>query len=210
MTTESARERPHLVLASGSRTRREMMKSAGLFFSVVPADVDEVAMREALAAEHGDDVVPAEDVAEILACAKAEAVSAAHPEALVIGADQVLDCEGEIFAKPAGPQSARQQLLRLRGRAHKLHSAVAIARGGEMVWAHVDTAELVMRDFTPRFLEDYLALAGDEVAGSVGAYRIEGPGLQLFERVDGDFFTILGMPMLPLLAKLRSLGVVAS
>ncbi len=202
--------RPHLILASGSRTRRDMLKAAGVFFSVETADVDEAAMRDALAAEHGDDIVPPEDVAEILACAKAEAVSGANPAALVIGADQVLEFEGDIFAKPADIAAARDQLLRLRGRSHRLHSAVAIARAGDTVWAHVDTAELVMRDFSPRFLDDYLATVGDRVATSVGAYQIEGPGLQLFERVDGDHFTILGMPMLPLLSELRRLGVVAS
>ncbi|MBL8567142.1 MAG: Maf family protein [Hyphomicrobiaceae bacterium] len=202
--------RPHLILASGSRTRRDMLKAAGVFFSVQTADVDEVAMRDALAAEHGDDIVPPEDVAEILACAKAEAVSAAHPDALVIGADQVLELEGEIFAKPADMEAAREQLLRLRGRAHKLHSAVAIAKAGDTLWAHLDTAELAMRDFSPRFLDDYLAAAGDKVATSVGAYQIEGLGVQLFERVDGGHFTILGMPLLPLLTELRRIGAVAT
>lgn len=201
-------EAPPVVLASGSAARRQMLSAAGLAFSVEVADVDEAAMRAALAAEHGDDIVPPEDVAGILAAAKAEAVSLRNPGALVIGADQVLAFRGQVFAKPADVAAAREQLATLRGASHQLLSAVTIARDGESIFATVDTAELAMREFSDAFLDAYLAAAGADVLVSVGAYQIEGLGLQLFERIDGDFYTILGMPLLPLLAELRRRGAV--
>lgn len=200
---------PRVVLASGSRARREMLAAAGVTFSVRAADIDEAAMRASLVAEHGDDIVPPEDVAEILAIAKAEAVSALDPDALVIGADQVLAFHAEIFAKPGDVATAATQLRRLRGATHRLYSAVAVVRGGEMVFAHVDTAYLTMREFTDQFLESYLSGAGEEVTSTVGAYQLEGAGIQLFEAIDGDYFTILGMPLLPLLGELRRHGAIA-
>ena len=198
-----------VILASGSKARRDMLIAAGVVFEIQAADIDEAAMRASLEAEHGDDIVPPEDVAEILAIAKAEAVSALHPDALVIGADQVLALHGEIFAKPADVAAAKAQLERLRGATHRLYSAVAVVRGGEMLFAHVDAAYLTMREFSDDFLAAYLAQAGEAVTSSVGAYQLEGLGIQLFEAIDGDYFTILGMPLLLLLGELRRHGVIA-
>jgi septum formation protein len=185
-----------------------MLEAAGLSFAVSPADLDERAIRETLSA--GDTQVDPADVAEVLARAKAEAVSRAHPEAIVIGADQVLALGDEIFEKPAGLDGARAHLEKLSGRTHQLHSAVVLARAGEVIWAHVDTASLTMRAFTAAFLDDYLSRAGPVVCESVGAYQLEGLGVQLFERIEGDYFTILGLPLLPLLDELRLRKVIAS
>lgn len=200
---------PRLILASGSRARRDMLSAAGVTFTVQAADIDEAAMRSSLAAEHGDDIVPPEDVAEILAIAKAEAVSAIHPEAFVIGSDQVLALHDEIFTKPEDAAAAKAQLERLRGATHRLYSAVALVRGGEVLFAEVDAAYLTMRNFSDTFLAAYLTRVGDAVTSSVGAYQLESAGIQLFEAVDGDYFTILGMPLLPLLGELRRQGVIA-
>jgi len=191
-----------ILLASSSATRQRLLKSAGIEFKAISSCVDEAVVRETLA-ENGEPTVEPGDLAEILARAKAEDVSARHPEAVVIGADQVLSCGGEIFTKPASFDAARDTLLALRGRSHQLHSAVVIAENGETQWAHVDVADLWMRDFSAAFLGRYLALVGDDALDSVGAYQIEGPGIQLFERIEGDFFSILGLPLLPLFRELR-------
>lgn len=198
-----------IILASGSHARRTMLKAAGVAFTVEPADVDEDAIRSALAADDGTAQQEPGDVAEILACAKAEAVGALHPQAAVIGSDQVLALDDEILTKPLDEAAARRQLERLRGRRHLLHSAVSLAVGGKVVWSHVDTAAMDMRDFSPEFLETYMVRAGRLVLGSVGAYHMEGLGIQLFERIEGDYHTVLGMPLLPLLAELRARGLLA-
>ena len=203
----SERAANRLVLASGSRSRRQMLEAAGLAVTIAPADLDEGAIRETLSA--GDSTVEPADVAEVLARAKAETVSRAHMDAIVIGADQVLALGDDIFEKPAGLDGARRHLMRLRGRTHQLHSAVVLAQAGEIVWAHVDTASLTMRAFSPGFLDDYLSRAGSVVCESVGAYQLEGQGVQLFERIEGDYFTILGLPLLPLLAELRLRRMIA-
>ena len=195
-----------LILASGSGARRQMMEAAGLVFEVVPADVDEVAIRDTLRA--GNSGIEPADVAEVLARAKAEMVSAAHPDALVIGADQVLALGDQIFEKPADLDAARDSLLVLRGKTHQLHSAVVLAENGETVWSASDVAHMGVRAFTPEFLGAYLATAGEKICSSVGAYQLEGLGVQLFEKIEGDYFTILGMPLLPLLGELRARGVV--
>lgn len=197
-----------LVLASGSRSRRQMLDAAGLTFDIAPADVDERAIRETLQA--GDSGIEPADVAEVLARAKAETISRQHPDALVIGADQVLALDDEIFEKPPDLAGARRHLQKLRNRTHQLHSAVVLARNGEVVWAHVDTASLTMHAFSADFLETYLTLAGTVICDSVGAYQLEGLGVQLFERIEGDYFTILGLPLLPLLAELRARKVISS
>jgi len=201
-------ERKSLVLASGSRTRQAMLAGAGLTFRAEAADVDEAALRGVLLTEN-EGIDPG-DVAKVLARAKAEAVSRLYPDALVIGADQVLACEGVLFEKPADMEGARQSLLRLRGKAHQLLSAVVLAEDGHIVWTHTQTAELVMRPFSMAFLTEYVARTGSQIMDSVGAYQLEGLGIQLFERIEGDYFTILGLPLLALLGELRARGEVAA
>ncbi|AWJ84011.1 septum formation protein Maf [Azospirillum sp. TSH58] len=196
---------PTVVLASGSRTRAEMLERAGVRVTLAPAAVDEEEIKLAARAEGA----PVEDVAEALAELKAQRVTRKHPGALVIGADQMLDCEGRWFDKPADRDAARTQLQDLRGRTHRLVSCAVVIRDGERLWHHVDRARLTMRPFSDAFLDSYLNAAGDDVLGSVGAYHLEGLGAQLFHRVDGDFFTILGLPLLPLLGFLRVHGVIA-
>ncbi|WP_428521593.1 Maf-like protein [Roseibium sp.] len=193
-----------LVLASGSKIRAELMRNAGLTIDVDPASVDERAV-EAPLLEAG---FPPEDLASVLAEAKANDVSARRSGDLVIGADQILAFEGERRTKPDDMEAARRQLLSFSGKTHELLSAVVISKDGEAIWRHVSTARLTMRTLSPAFVGHYLAEAGDDVLSSVGAYQLEGLGLQLFEKIDGDYFTILGLPMLPLLAQLRELGVI--
>ena len=190
-----------IVLASGSTARAQMLHAAKIPFDVVPANVDEDAIREALKADC-EEIDPA-DLAEVLARAKAEEVSARRPDALVIGADQVLVLGGEIFTKAADAIEAAGALRRLRGSTHELHSAVVIAGNGATEWSLVDTAFMTMRDVSESFLAAYLHEAGDALTACVGCYQIEGPGIELFEKIEGDYFTILGLPLLPLLAELR-------
>ncbi|KAA0682866.1 nucleoside triphosphate pyrophosphatase [Roseomonas genomospecies 6] len=196
---------PAVVLASGSRTRAEMLERAGVRVTLAPAAVDEEEIKLAARAEGA----PVEDVAEALAELKAQRVTRKHPGALVIGADQMLECEGRWFDKPADRAAARAQLQELRGRTHRLVSCAVVIRDGERLWHHVDRARLTMRPFSDAFLDSYLAASGDDVLQSVGAYHLEGLGAQLFHRVEGDFFTILGLPLLPLLGFLRVHGVIA-
>ena len=149
-------------------------------------------------------------IADLLAELKALKVSGRHAGALVIGADQVLTCEGRFFSKPETVAAAREQLLQLAGRAHVLSSAVCVARDGAIVWRDVQEARLTMRAFSDTFLDAYLAQAGADILGGVGAYHVEGLGIQLFSRIDGDTFTILGLPLLPLLDFLRTHGMVGA
>ena len=197
-----------VILASGSWSRRQLLEAAGVTFTAVPADVDERAIRETL--QDGDNEIDPADVAEVLARAKAEHVSQAHPDAIVIGSDQILALGDEIFEKPPDMAGARNHLTKLRGRTHQLHCGVVLAQGGATIWSHVDTASLTMRSFTPAFLDAYLDGAGPSICASVGAYQLEGMGIQLFERIEGDYFTILGLPLLPLLGALREREVLAS
>lgn len=195
-----------LVLASGSAARRALLAAAGVDVAIRPADLDEAAIRDRMLAEDAD--VSHESIARALAAAKAGSISAAEPGAIVIGADQVLSFEGRMLDKPRSIAEARAHLLALRGKTHALHSAVALARDGSILWQHTATARLALRAFGEAALDAYLARAGDAVTTSVGAYQIEGPAIQLFEAVDGDHTTILGMPLLPLLAELRRREVV--
>lgn len=195
-----------LILASASPARRTVLENAGLAFAVEPAEVDEAEVKSAMRAQGA----AAADVAAALAERKARAVARAHPDALVIGADQMLTCEGRWYDKPADLAAARRQLARLRGRTHELVSAVVAVSEGERAWRHIDRARLTMRPFSDAFLDDYLARMGDEALSSVGAYRLEGLGAQLFTRIEGDFFSILGLPLLPLLAFLRERGEVVA
>jgi septum formation protein len=191
-----------LVLASGSRIRATLLANARLDFTVDPATVDERAV-EAPLLEAG---FPPEDIAQVLAEAKALDVAGRRPQDLVIGADQVLGLGNARFTKPADMEAARRQLLDLSGKTHELHSAVVLARGDEVLWRHVSTARLTMRALSPAEIGRYLALAGDAVLSSVGCYQLENVGVRLFERIEGDYFTILGLPLLPLLGELRALG----
>ncbi|KAA0580260.1 septum formation protein Maf [Azospirillum sp. B21] len=194
---------PVLVLASGSRTRAAMLEQAGVSAILDKPLIDEDEVKAAGRAEG----VPADAVAEALAELKAQRITRRHPGALVVGADQMLECEGRWFDKPADRAAARAQLLDLRGKTHRLVSCAVVVRNGERMWHKVDSARLTMRNFTEDFLDDYLDRVGDDVLHSVGAYQLEGLGAQLFQRVEGDFFTILGLPLLPLLGFLRVHGV---
>ena len=191
-----------LVLASGSVHRRELLQNAGLRFAVDPSTLDERAV-EAPLAESG---AAPDDVALILAEAKAADVSERHPGALVIGADQTLALGDRRFHKPADMEAARRTLLQLSGQTHQLSSAVALVRDGETLWRHVETARITFRELSPALIGRYLAEVGDAALSSVGAYQVERQGIQLMERIEGDFFTIIGLPVLPLLAELRRQG----
>ncbi len=194
---------PVLVLASGSRTRAAMLEQAGVSAVLDKPLVDEDEVKAAGRAEG----VSADIVAEALAELKAQRITRRHPGALVVGADQMLECEGRWFDKPADRAAARAQLLDLRGKTHRLVSCAVVVRDGERMWHRIDSARLTMRNFSEAFLDDYLDRVGDDVLHSVGAYQLEGLGAQLFHRVEGDFFTILGLPLLPLLGFLRVHGV---
>jgi septum formation protein len=198
----------HLILASASAARKAMLTAAGLNFECVPAQINEAAIKAEML-RSAPNVEPS-DVAARLAADKAVAVSAQFPKALVIGSDQVLALRNRIISKAATLGEAKTMLEQLRGRTHELVSGVALAQGGRVLWDGIDSAELTMRNFSDEFLTMYLANAGQRILGSVGCYELEGFGLQLFESVEGDYFTILGMPLLALLAELRNSGVVMS
>ncbi len=197
---------PRIVLASASTARRAVLEAAGLRFEALPAAVDEAEIKAAAQAEG----IPPADAALMLADAKAERIARRDPEALVIGCDQLLVCEGAWFDKPADLPAARTQLQALRGRTHDLVTAVVCHRHGHRVWQHVAVPRMTMRDFSDAFLDAYLAAEGEVLTRSVGAYRLEGPGAQLFARIQGDQPAILGLPLLPLLAFLRQHGVLAT
>jgi len=192
-----------LVLASRSEARGKILAAAGLPFEVRPAELDERAVEAEL---NPPDAAAA---ARLLARAKAEAVAKTAPGRLVLGADQTLARGDQRFSKPADRAEAAEQLRALRGRTHELHSALALVNGGAVLYSHVDTARLTMRDFSDAFLDDYLDMMGNHALASVGGYQLEGIGIHLFERVEGDYFTILGLPLLPLLAFLREKGLIA-
>lgn len=193
-----------IILGSGSRFRRQLLENAGLAVEVDRPQLDE---RVAERAVEGSGLTPPE-LAEILAEAKAAEVSARNPGRLVVGCDQTMSLEDRLFHKPEDMEAARRHLLALSGRTHELHSAVVLARDGETIWRHVSTARLTMRELDPAFIGRHLARVGAKALESVGAYQIEGEGIQLFEAVEGDHFTIVGLPLLPLLAELRRLGAI--
>jgi septum formation protein len=193
-----------IVLASGSPARRTLLANAGIAFAVEPSTVDERAVEAPLIARGAS---PAE-IASALAEAKAVEVSRRIPQALVIGADQTLDCDGHRGTKSESLAEARTQLQRLAGRSHQLHSAVAVARDGAVAWRLRDSATLTMRPLSAAEIDAYLARVGETVLKSVGVYQLEGEGIRLFERIEGDYFTILGLPLLPLLAYLRGEGAI--
>jgi septum formation protein len=189
-------ERP-LLLASKSESRRALLAAAAIPIEVLPADIDERAIEAKAGA-----LLPGE-LAALLACEKACTVAAGNPERLVLGADQTLALGRQLFSKPAALSAARDQLRALRGKTHELHSALALARDGKVLFEHRETARLTMRAFSDDFLEAYLQAAGAAVLASVGAYQVERIGIQLFEHVEGDHFTILGLPLIALLDYLR-------
>ena len=187
-----------LILASQSRARQTLLANAGIDFEAIPADIDERAVQQ----ESGS-TAPGE-IAALLAREKALFVSAKYPDRFVVGADQTLALGSRLFSKPAGRAQAAEQLRGLAGGTHELHSAVAVARDGKIMFADVSVARMTMRKLSEADIEAYLDEAGEAVTSSVGAYQLEGLGVHLFERIEGDHFTILGLPLLPLLAFLRS------
>ncbi|MGE0724727.1 MAG: nucleoside triphosphate pyrophosphatase [Alphaproteobacteria bacterium] len=195
---------PPLVLASSSASRARLLAAAGLDFERLPAAVDEDEIRRSMRAEGAS----ADEAAAALALAKAGRIARRRPGALVVGADQILECQGVWFDKPPDMDHARAQLVALRGRSHRLATAVCVQRDDVVLWRHGEAPRLAMRAFGDAFLDAYLAAAGEAVLGSVGAYQLEGLGAQLFDGVDGDHFAVLGLPLLPLLAFLRGHGVV--
>jgi septum formation protein len=193
---------PSLILASASPSRRQLLVNAGLVFTIEPSGIDEDEVKRSL----GSRAAP-QELASTLAEMKAVKVSARHPEAMVVGADSTLACNGRMFDKPPDLATARKQLQTLRGQTHELFSSVVVARGGARLWHWSERARLTMRQLNDGFIDAYLARAGDDVLTSVGAYQLEGLGAHLFSRVDGDYFTILGLPLLPLLSYLAGHGI---
>jgi len=193
-----------LVLASGSQSRAALLTAAGVDFIKDPADLDEDALMQSL---RGAD---AATVASTLAQKKASHVSARHPGAVVLGGDSVIAFDGDHISKCATLDDARALLARLSGNIHLLVSAAALAKDGVLLWTHASPCEMAMRDLSPQFLDDYIAAEGPAILSSVGCYHYEGRGAQLFDRVDGDYFSVLGLPLLAVLAALRREGVLAS
>ncbi len=198
-----------MILASKSQYRVKLLTDAGLNFEACDAEVDERAIEEALRGDVSPEakILP-EDLAQILAEIKATTVSEQFPDALVLGCDQILALGDEILHKAIDFEAARANLLKLSGKTHTLFSAIALAQNGEIVWSLTVPAYMIMRKLDPAFIGRHLAFAGDAVLGSVGCYQIEGPGIQLFEKIEGDYWTIIGLPLLPLMAELRSRGAI--
>ena len=191
-----------ILLASTSAIRATLLRNAGLAIETHAARVDEVAVRAALEAEGATP----RDIADALAEMKAARISARHPGALVIGCDQVLEFQGRALGKAESMTDLRDQLVALRGQTHRLLSAAVVYRDGEPLWRHVGVARLTMRAFSDAWLDDYLARNGDGLLDSVGGYKLESEGVRLFSQIDGDYFTILGLPLLPLLSWLAERG----
>lgn len=193
-----------LILASSSPFRRMLMTNAGLAFDWKPATIDERAI-EAPLEEKG---ASPQEVALVLAEAKARNVAQSCPDAIVIGSDQTMSLGDRVYHKPRDGADARNHLLSLSGQTHQLNSAVALVQGSTLVWTHVSSARLTMRTLSVDFIDRHLERVGEKAFSSVGAYQLEGEGIQLFEKIEGDYFTILGLPMLSLLEKLRELRVI--
>lgn len=206
LSTEAGRDvmpERSVILASQSLARRDMLKNAGVSFFTEVAGVDEDAVRRSMLAEQA----PVRDIVDILAEIKALRVSAAYPGQLVIGSDQILVLDGNILSKPKTRDEAAGQLTQLSGQTHQLLSAAVIAENEAAIWRHIGAAQLTMRPLSESFIEDYLHMIGDDVLFGAGTYQIEGRGAQLFERIHGDYFSILGMPLLQVLDYLRQRGV---
>ena len=192
------------VLASSSPTRAQLLENTGLSFEISPPNIDETAIKEAFQTE---DMQPS-DLAELLAETKATEVAKKHQDAIIIGTDQVLALGSEILSKPHNKDEAYATLFKLRGKTHKLISAIILVKNEEVIWRHSSTAELTMREFSPEFLGHYIAHAGEGLFASPGAYQLEFLGIHLFEEIKGDYFTILGFPILSLLTVLREKGYI--
>ena len=203
MTAEPSSD---LILASSSTVRARLLREAGLNFETHPARIDEDAIKQSML---GEGAKP-RDIADTLAELKSQRISSRYPNAMVIGADQILVCDGELFSKPNDMQEARSHLETLSGKRHDLVTATTIARAGSVIWRRVDIVKLTMRDLSPAFISHYLEQTGEDALESVGCYRLEGLGVQLFQKIDGDFFTILGLPLLAILDFLRLHKVIDS
>lgn len=194
-----------LILASGSAIRAQILTEAGLTYEVISKPVDEATIKESMLAEGSR----LRDIADALAEAKALRVSRIE-SGFVIGADQIMVMDDTLFDKPPTIEAARERLKEMRGKTHKLMGAVVVCENGEAVWRHLSVTTLTVREFSDAFLDEYIEMEGESLTRSVGAYRFEGPGAHLFSKVEGDFFSILGLPLLPLLDYLRTRGVVPS
>lgn len=202
----SNRNRPaaDLVLASASPYRAKLMQSAGLVFSVMPPSIDERAIEDQLA----DSGMGAADLAEILAIAKARSVAESKPDSVIVGCDQTLSLADEILHKPENMEAARRRLLQLSGRTHDLNSAICLVEADDILWSDVSTCHITFRKLDPGFVGRHLAKVGEIALSSVGAYQIEGAGIQLVDKIEGDFFAVMGLPLLPLLAQLRKFDLI--
>lgn len=194
-------DRPRLILASKSASRRAMLDAAGVVYECIPADIDERAVEAGLVGAAPD------EVAEALSVAKAAAVASLHPGALVLGSDSLVVAGGRRFDRPQSAEEAGAHLRYFSGKVMELHSAVALVKDDGCEWSHASVARLHVRDLSDNFIAHYLSLEWPEISHTVGAFRIEGPGVQLFDHIEGDQFTVLGMPLLPLLGALRDAGV---
>ncbi|HUB84991.1 MAG TPA: Maf family nucleotide pyrophosphatase [Rhizomicrobium sp.] len=193
-----------LILASASTSRAKILRNAGVDFTVEPAHVDEDAVKDSMRAAKQSHRAVADALAEL----KAQRVSSQYPQDFVIGADQVLSFNGWLVSKCTTMAEARNLLSELRGKSHELLSAVVLAKGGSVIWRHVEKATLTVREFSGEFLDHYLETNGESLLSGVGCYRLEGDGAQLFAKMDGDYFAILGLPLIPLLSALREQGVI--
>ncbi|AXO68456.1 dTTP/UTP pyrophosphatase [Rhizobium rhizogenes] len=193
-----------LILASSSASRQMLMRNAGLTFSAIPADINERALDERLERNGASP----EEVALELARAKALAVGSLYPEALVLGCDQTMALGARVYHKPKTMAEAEAHLLSLSGKVHRLNSAAVLVLNGKVLWQTVSSAELAVRTLSAEFVSRHLQRVGDRALTSVGAYQLEGEGIQLFTSIEGDYFTILGLPLLPLLSKLRDMDVI--
>jgi septum formation protein len=191
-----------IILASKSQARRSLLANAGLEFEALSADIDERAIEAKLEAMSATPL----DVARALAVEKAKALSQLHPDALVIGCDQTMSLGDRVYHKPGDMQEAFAHLKSLSNAVHQLNSAVALVKNGEVIWDHLSSAHMYVRKLSDAFIRQHLENVGEKALTSVGAYQLEGEGIQLFEKIEGDYFTILGLPLLPLLQQLRVLG----